>query len=112
VRPEDINKRNNPDLTIIIYTNNKTKEIDEKKTIKLNRNNESKTEDIIFKKGVKKKDDQENNEENNNKEDDKKGDKKGDKKDDNKKNDKKGDKKKNDNKGDNKNFGREINFIK
>jgi len=55
VRPEDINERNNFDLTITIYANNKVKEIDEKKTIKLNRNNEFKTEDIIFKRKIKKK---------------------------------------------------------
>jgi len=54
VRFEDMNERNNFDLIIIIYTNNKAKEIDEKKVIKLNRNNESKTEDIIFKEGIKK----------------------------------------------------------
>jgi len=54
VRFEDINKRNNFDLIIIIYINNKAKKIDGKKIIKLNRNNEFKTEDIIFKKKVKK----------------------------------------------------------
>jgi len=53
VRPEDINERNNFDFIIIIYINNKAKEIDGKKTIKLNYNNEFKTKDIIFKKGVK-----------------------------------------------------------
>jgi len=53
VRSENINERNNFDLIIIIYTNNKVKKIDGKQT-KLNRNNEFETKDIIFKKRVKK----------------------------------------------------------
>jgi len=57
VRFEDINERNNFDLIIIIYINNEAEKIDEKKIIKLNRNNEFKTKDIIFKGRVKKKDD-------------------------------------------------------
>jgi len=54
VRPENTNERNNFDLIIIIYINNKAKKIDGKKTIKLNRNNEFKTKDIIFLKKIKK----------------------------------------------------------
>jgi len=57
VRFEDINERNNPDLIIIIYINNKAKEIDEKKKFKLNRDNESKTKDIIFEGRVKREND-------------------------------------------------------
>jgi len=52
VRSENINERNNSDLIIIIYINNKAEEIDEKKVIKLNRNNEFKTKNIIFKKKI------------------------------------------------------------
>jgi len=53
VRFENINERNNFDFIIIIYINNKIKKIDGGKKIKLNRNNEFKTKDIIFKEKIK-----------------------------------------------------------
>jgi len=52
VRFEDINERNNFDLTITIYVNNNAEKIDEKKKFKLNRDNKFETKDIIFGKKV------------------------------------------------------------